>query len=184
MAPSDLLKSIEELEGRYDVPGKTSRNKVRDTLSPAMQTWLSYSRFFIISTAGRDGLDCSPRGDEAGRAFRVLNEHQIAIPDRRGNNRIDSLRNLIRDPRIGLLFLVPGIAEALRVKGTACISINQSLLDSFSTKDEPSPATVVIVDVKTAYVQNARAIHSSRLWDTPEAIGIRDIPDASQLSKS
>ena len=147
-----------------------------------MQQWLSHSPFFMMVTAAEDALDCSPRGDRPGQAFRVLDEHTIAIPDRRGNNRIETLRNLVRDPRIGLLFMIPGIESALRVKGMASISINAKLLESFLTDDEPAPATVILVNVLSAYVQNARAIRRAALWDNSTWRSNDQVPDASALS--
>lgn len=136
----------------------------------------------MMVTAAQDTLDCSPRGDRAGQAFRVLDERTIAIPDRRGNNRIETLRNLVRDPRIGLLFMIPGIESALRVKGMASISINKKLLDSFVTDEEPTPGTVVLVSVLSAYVQNARAIRHAALWDNSTWHTNDQVPDASALS--
>ena len=129
-----------------------------------MQRWLSYSPFFVLSTYSSDGIDCSPRGDRAGEAFRILDESTIAIPDRRGNNRIDTLRNLITDTRVGLLFMIPGINEAMRVKGKASISINDTLRQSFCTDNDNAPATVILVNVKLAYMQNARAVRRAKLW--------------------
>lgn len=149
-----------------------------------MQQWLAYSSFLILSTCTEDGLDCSPRGDSAGHAFRILDENTIAIPDRRGNNRIDTLRNLIRDSRVGLLFMVPGVDEALRVKGTATISISRALLNSFTSNDEPAPATVILINIKAAYVQNARAIRSSGLWNASSHEDASQLPSAAALSVS
>lgn len=148
-----------------------------------MQQWLAVSPFFILATYSDDGLDCSPRGDPAGETFRVVDDKTIAIPDRRGNNRIDTLRNLITDPRVGLLFIIPGIEEALRVKGTATISVNRDLLESFISSDEPAPATVVEVHVQSAYIQNARAINRAKLWDPQSYHEASGLPDASELSQ-
>lgn len=148
-----------------------------------MQRWLASSPFFVLATYSDDGLDCSPRGDPSGEAFRVLDEKTIAIPDRRGNNRINTLRNLITDSRVGLLFIVPGIQEALRIKGRADISVNKALLDSFASDEEPAPATVMLVHVHSAYIQNARAINRAQLWD-PQSYNTADqMPDAEELSR-
>lgn len=147
-----------------------------------MQKWLAHSPFFLMATTAADTLDCSPRGDRSGEAFRVLDESTIAIPDRRGNNRIETLRNLVHDPRIGLLFMVPGVNDALRIKGTASISINDSLLNSFITDNEPPPRTVLLVKVMSAYVQNARAIRRAGLWDKSTWQNSDQVPNATALS--
>lgn len=147
-----------------------------------MQQWLLHSPFFLMATTTEDTLDCSPRGDRSGQAFRVLDEYTIAIPDRRGNNRIETLRNLIHDPRIGLLFMVPGVDDALRIKGTACISINDDLLTSFMTEEELAPRTVMLVTVTSAYVQNARAIRRAGLWDQNTWHTDNQVPSATALS--
>lgn len=182
MKQADLLHSITELEQHYRTPGKASANKVSSGLTTAMQSWLSRSPFFVFSTFSSDGIDCSPRGDTAGEAFRLLDETTIAIPDRRGNNRIDSLRNLFQDPRVGLLFLVPGIDEAIRVKGVASISINAALRQSFQTDKDDVPASVILVNVRSAFVQNARALRRSRLWFEDSHVERDALPDAAKLS--
>lgn len=178
----DLLTSIDALEQHYGAPKQSSQSKISPRLTQAMQTWLSASSFFILSTYSEDGIDCSPRGDKPSEAVRILDENTIAVPDRRGNNRIDTLRNLINDPRVGLIFMVPGIDEALRIKGTAAISINQTLINSFTSNNESPPATVVLINVIAAYVQNARAIRSARLWETVSHADPDELPNAATLS--
>lgn len=147
-----------------------------------MQRWLACSPFLVMSTCSDEGLDCSPRGDKPGEAFRILDERTIAIPDRRGNNRIDTLRNLIKDPRVGLLFLVPGADEALRIKGTATISVAPELLESFIAADQPAPATVMVINISAAYVQNARAIRRSEMWNMHSHADALQLPSAAELS--
>ena len=147
-----------------------------------MQRWLEHSPFFVLASQSELGIDCSPRGDEPGKAFCVLDANTIAIPDRRGNNRIDTLRNLLIEPRVGLVFLVPGIDEALRVKGHAHISTDPTLLDRFSLDGTP-PATIIVVNVVSAYVQNARAVRSSHLWDEGSHIDAALVPTAADLSQ-
>ena len=142
-----------------------------------------HSPFFVLSSVAESGIDCSPRGDKPGEAFRVLDNKTIAIPDRRGNNRIDTLKNILADPRIGLVFLIPGIAEALRIKGKANITIDDELLNTFELNGEP-PATVVLVTIEHAYVQNARATRAAQLWDTSSHKAASLIPDVAQLYES
>jgi len=160
----DLLLTLEELQRHYKAPTHVSRTKARDRLTPDMHRWLAASPFFIIATNADDGIDCSARGDPAGEAFRVLDDRTIAIPDRQGNNRIDTLRNLIVDPRIGITFLTPGVEEALRIKGKASISVNRELLRSLAPVDGPTPATAIVISIESAHIQNARAINRAQLW--------------------
>ena len=117
----------------------------------------------VIGTAGPEGLDCSPRGDPAP-VVRVLDEHTLAIPDRRDNNRLDTLRNIVRDPAFALLFLIPGVGETIRVNGTAVITIDDDLRSGF-THAGKVPASVIVVSVETIYHQCSKAVVRSKLWD-------------------
>lgn len=130
---------------------------------------------------GDEGIDCSPRGDLPGKAFQVLDAHTIAIPDRTGNNRIDTLRNILAEPRVGLVFLIPGIDDAVRVKGEASISVDPDLLQNF-VLDGRAPATVMLVHVVAAYVQNARAMRQSDLWNPASRQPPGTLPSAAELS--
>lgn len=147
-----------------------------------MQRWLAHAPFFVLASHAVDGIDCSPRGDAPGQAFRVLDASTIAIPDRRGNNRIDTLRNLLIDPRVGLVFFIPGIEQLLRIKGRASISIEPALLEAFALDDEP-PITVIQVHVSAAYVQNFRAVRRSHLWDESHRVDPDSVPGATDLLK-
>lgn len=137
----------------------------------------------MMASATASGLDCSPRGDAPGKAFHILDERTIAIPDRRGNNRIDTLRNILEDPRVGLVFLIPGIEEALRIKGQASISVRPDLLKQF-TLDGEEPATVILISITAAYVQNARAVRSAKLWEDDFIASAQQLPNANELSNS
>lgn len=145
-----------------------------------MQRWLQKSPFFILSSCASDGIDCSPRGDEPGTAFQIIDKKHLAIPDRRGNNRIDTLNNILIDPRVGLVFLMPGVYETLRVKGEASITVNPELLQRFQLKGI-TPATVMLVNIQSVYVQNARAIRAAELWK-PSDNAPETIPSARDLS--
>ncbi|HKG91404.1 MAG TPA: MSMEG_1061 family FMN-dependent PPOX-type flavoprotein, partial [Gemmatimonadaceae bacterium] len=127
--------------------------------------------FLVLATSGPGGLDASPRGDPAGFVA-VEDEHTLLLPERRGNNRVDSLRNLLVDPRVALLFLIPGVGESLRVNGTASISIEPALLERFRMQGQP-PKCVLVIRVEHVYFQCARAILRSRLWE-PAAPGVRE----------
>jgi len=148
-----------------------------------MMEWLSHSPFFVLSSFSETGVDCSPRGDEPGKAFRVLDNKTVAIPDRRGNNRIETLKNILHDSRIGMVFIIPGVEEALRVKGHGSISVDQQLLDSFSIDGTP-PATVILISVEYAYVQNARAIRAANLWDASSQNPSKALPSVADLYSS
>lgn len=181
--PNHLITSLEELERHYPSPRETSIAKQSDVLTPAMQRWLAHATFFILNTCSPDGLDCSPRGDRPGEAFQILDESTIAVPDRRGNNRIDTLRNLVADPRIGMLFIIPGIEQALRIKGLAHISIAEDIRQKFQIEGESLPPTILLVDIKNAYVQNARAIRQAGLWEPDKYKNTSEIPGAQALSQ-
>lgn len=148
-----------------------------------MQLWLKQSPFFILASLGDNGIDCSPRGDRCGLAFHILDANTLAIPDRRGNNRIDTLRNIIKEPRVGLVFLIPGIDYALRIKGQARISIDPNLLERCALEGE-HPATVILITVEAAYVQNARAVRSAGLWAQDTHLDTDEIPSVEELLKN
>jgi PPOX class probable FMN-dependent enzyme len=133
----------------------------------------------VLATCGPEGLDCSPRGDPPG-FVRVADEHTLIIPDRRGNNRIDSLRNLVRDPRIALLFLIPGVGETMRVNGTAKISIDPALTESFAMNGKV-PKCVLVVTVQTAYFQCTKAIIRSKLWDPASKVDRKTLPTPGSI---
>jgi PPOX class probable FMN-dependent enzyme len=128
----------------------------------------------VIATCGPEGLDCSPRGDPPG-FVRVADAHTLLIPDRRGNNRIDSLRNLVRDPRISLLFLIPGVGETMRVNGRAEISTDPRLTESFVMNGKV-PKCVLAVTVERAYFQCTKAIIRARLWDERSKVDRNTLP--------
>src|SRR5512133_4330084 len=149
-----IVTSIEALERIYGEPYGPSIAKETDRITPQYRAFIAAAPFFALATSGPDGLDCSPRGDAPG-FVRVLDDKTLLVPDRRGNNRIDSLRNIIRDPRIARLFLIPGSGSTLRVNGRAQISVDPDLLASFSV-DGKAPRTVIIMTVAEIYFQCAR----------------------------
>jgi len=152
------------LRGLYDTgPGATSLVKVADHVHPLYRPYIEASPFAVLATVGEHGLDTSPRGDAPGFVV-VADEKTLLLPDRRGNQRIDSLRNIARDPRVALLFLVPGCGEALRVNGSARISALPALRERFAVQGR-LPATVLVVTVASVFFQCARAVKRSRLWE-------------------
>lgn len=161
-----LIQTIDELEALYGEVAETSRRKEVDRLVEPYQRFITASPLVVLASCGDEGLDCSPKGDAPG-FVRVFDEHTIAIPDRRGNNRLDNLRNIVRDPRVSLLFIIPGVSETLRVNGRAAISVDPELLASFAVDGKP-PKTVILVTVERVYFHCAKAMVRSALW-RPEA---------------
>jgi uncharacterized protein len=159
-----MIKTLEELEALYQpAPALASTAKVLDHISSEYRQYIEASPFIALATSGPEGLDCSPRGDD-GQCIEILNERLLALPDRRGNNRIDSLRNILRDPRVALLFLIPGSNTTFRVNGTAVISIEPELLKQLE-KDGKQPRSVILIKVEAAYFQCGRAVVRSKLWN-------------------
>ncbi|WP_423198089.1 MULTISPECIES: pyridoxamine 5'-phosphate oxidase family protein [unclassified Cupriavidus] len=164
MADHDIT-TLADLEARYAEPSEASLAKEVDYLHPHYRAFVEAAPFCLLSTVNDKGGDCSPRGDAPG-FVQVLDARTLLLPDRRGNNRIDSLRNIMADPRVGLLFLVPGVNETLRVSGTARISTDPALL-ARCVVDGKTPTTVLVVTVSSVFFQCARALLRSRLW-SPE----------------
>jgi uncharacterized protein len=174
-----LIETIEQLEALYGKPLETSTAKEVDWITPHYRAFIEASPFVALATAGPEGLDCSPRGDLPG-FVRVANEKTLLMPDRRGNNRVDSLRNIVRDPRVGLLFLVPGSGNTLRVNGRAQLSIEPALLDSFVMEGK-APRSVMVLHVEAVYFQCARALIRSELWNPARHVDPKSLPSAGQI---
>src|SRR6516165_11360647 len=151
-----LITSLDQLRAVYGEPTDVSIAKEIDHVSDHYRAFIEAAPFFALATGGAEGLDCSPRGDAPG-FVRVADRKTLMVPDRRGNNRIDSLRNIVRDPRVALLFLIPGSGNTLRVNGCAHLSRDAELLASFKV-DGKAPRTVIVMGVEEIYFQCARAI--------------------------
>jgi PPOX class probable FMN-dependent enzyme len=177
--PEHLVTSMEALERLYGQPHGPSIAKETDRITVHYRAFIEAAPFFALATAGSDGLDCSPRGDAPG-FVRVADEKTLLIPDRRGNNRIDSLRNIMHDPRVALLFLIPGCGETIRVNGRARISTEPMLLESFLV-DGKAPRTVIVVEVDRIFYQCAKAIVRSRLWDSSRQVDRASLPSAGTI---
>lgn len=177
---TDLITSIEALEALYGAPQRRSLVKEAARITPEYRRLIEASPFVAIASAGPEGLDCSPRGD-AAPVLTVLDETTLALPDRLGNNRIDTLRNIVRDPRIALMFLIPGAGEAVRVNGTAAVSVASALLERFAV-DGKRPRSVVLVTVASVYFQCARAIIRSGLWEPSRHVDRATLPTAGQIT--
>jgi PPOX class probable FMN-dependent enzyme len=177
---SHTISTMAELEALYnEQPYGPAVFKEIDHISGAYRDLIEASPFFALATNGPGGLDCSPRGDPAG-FVRVLDKNTIAIPDRRGNNRIDSLRNIIHDPRVALLFLIPGVSETLRVMGRVTISTDPELCASFIMQGKV-PRSVLVVKVDKVFFQCAKAIVRSKLWDPATQVERAKLPTPGKI---
>lgn len=168
-----------ELEALYGAPVETSLVKEANRITSHYRTMIEASPFVALATSGPEGLDCSPRGDMAG-FVRIHDETTVMIPDRRGNNRVDSLRNIVRDPKVALLFLLPGSGNTLRINGRAHLSIDPDLLASFAI-DGRAPRSVIVIEVETIYFQCARAIIRAELWNPERHIAAGDLPTPGEI---
>ncbi|WP_299617951.1 pyridoxamine 5'-phosphate oxidase family protein [Pelagibius sp.] len=177
-----IVTTIEELERVYGVPGEASTVKEVDFITPEYRRLIEVSPFAALATVGPEGIDCSPRGDRAG-FVRIHDERTLMLPDRRGNNRVDSLRNVVRDPRVALLFLIPGAGTALRVNGRAHVSVDPELLGSFAV-DGKAPRSVLVMTVEAIYFQCARAIVRSELWNPARHVDRKTLPTPGQILAS
>lgn len=175
----DRIASIEQLEALYGAPSDRALIKEIDHISDHYRAFIEKAPFVVVASSGPEGLDCSPRGDPAG-FVRVADPKTVLIPDRRGNNRVDTLRNLVRDPRIALLFLIPGIGETLRLNGRAEILIGPDLLDSFAVNGKP-PRSVISVTVDRVYFQCQKALVRSRLWNADAQVPRGELPTSGQI---
>ena len=173
------ITDTETLEKLYGAPSGAAVEKEIDYLHPHYQRMIAASPFFVLATGGPDSMDVSPRGDAPGFVA-VEDEKTLLIPDRRGNNRVDSMRNIIANPRVALLFLIPGIGETLRVNGRAEISTNPALLERFSVEGK-LPRSVLVVRVDTVFFQCARAIFRSKLWDPARHVERSTLPSLGTI---
>ena len=176
---SMTISTEQELEALYGDASPASLTKEIDYINDEYAVFIEKSPFVVIASTGPEGLDCSPRGDPAG--FVAMQDRKtVLMPDRRGNNRLDTLRNIVRDPRVSLLFLIPGVRETLRINGHATISVDPVLLERFAMGSKPA-RSVIQVNVERVYFQCAKALIRSKLWDPETQIDRRDVPTAGQI---
>lgn len=174
-----VLRTLDELDNIYGPIGEASLIKVTNHLTKAYQQIVEQSCFCTLSTVGPEGLDCSPRGD-AGPVVRIQDSRTLLMPDRRGNNRIDSLKNIIGDPRVSLMFMIPGWNNVLRINGKAEISVDPELLATFEI-DEKQPRSVIQISIGEVYFQCARALMRADLWNPEKQISKTDVPSPGQI---
>jgi PPOX class probable FMN-dependent enzyme len=180
IAADDTIDSIADLESLYGEVSPAARLKVLDHVSEDYGRFIDASPFVVLSTVGPEGVDCSPRGDPAGFVRISEDRRTLMIPDRRGNNRVDTLRNIVRDGRIGLLFLIPGIGETMRVNGRAVLSRNEALRQSFAMEGKV-PACVIVIAIEEIYTQCQKALVRSKLWDPATQVSRATLPTVGQM---
>jgi PPOX class probable FMN-dependent enzyme len=173
------IETIEQLENLYGKPHEASLTKEVAHIIPHYRKFIEMSPFCTLATIGEQGMDNTPRGDLPG-FVRVHDERTLMMPDRRGNNRVDSLSNIVCDPRIALCFMVPGSNTCLRVNGTAHISIDEELIASFSV-EEKAPRSVIVIRTEAIYFQCGRAILRSKLWDKESQVDPADVPKPGEI---
>lgn len=175
------ITSIEQLREIYNNPSEASQIKVTKRLTPEYRQMVEASPFMALASSGPEGLDCSPRGDLGG-VVRVKDDATVLLPDWKGNNRVDTLENIIRDPRVALMFLIPGSNSVIRINGRAVISVEPQLLESF-VMDGKHPRSVVVTTIDEVYFQCARAVMRADLWNPQHFLPASELPTAGQMLK-
>jgi PPOX class probable FMN-dependent enzyme len=176
-----VAETESELRALYAVPYSGARIKEIDHVSRHYRAFVERSPFVVLATSGPEGLDCSPRGGDPG-FVRVRDERTLLLPDHAGNNRLDSLTNIVRDPRVAMLFVIPGCSETLRAYGRAMISADRAMLDSFAV-DGKAPRTVAVVTVQRVYYHCGRSITRARLWDASTNAKRGEVPTIGMMLK-
>ena len=177
-----IITSVDELTAIYGAVSEASTAKVTRSLTPAYRRMIDMSPFVTLATVGPEGLDCSPRGDR-GTVVRIEDDQTLALPDWRGNNRVDSLMNIVRDPRVALMFLIPGSNSVMRINGRAVVSVAPDLLQSFEM-DGRHPRSVIVITIDEAYFQCARAVMRAELWDVEKQIAAESLPTPGEMLKA
>ncbi len=183
--PADVVRDIAALEAVYGPFPEGMRLKETPVVTSLQRRWIEASPFVVLATAGAEGLDCSPRGDPAP-VVHVVDDRTLHLPDRRGNNRLDSLRNIVLDGRVGLLFLVPGVGTTLRVNGTAVLRTDDTVRERYAmprANGDKLPATVIEIAVQTVYTQCPKALIRSELWNPETFRDPADLPTVGAIMK-
>ena len=174
-----LLNDAAALRELYGEPSEGAIAKEIDYVHPHYRAMIEASPFVVMATSGPDGLDVSPRGDPPGFVV-VADERTLMIPDRRGNNRADSLNNLIADPRIALLFLIPGVGDTFRVNGRARIIDDPELLEPCAVEGKV-PRLGILISIEETYTQCAKALIRSDLWNPEKHIERSELPSSGEI---
>lgn len=173
------MTTIGQLESLYGERPIGAIVKEIDRINSSYRKLIEAAPFVILATSGPEGLDCSPKGDAPG-FVRIFDEKTLGIPDRPGNNRVDSFHNIVRDARIALLFLIPGVGETLRVNGRAAISIDPELMASFTVGGK-LPRCVLIVTIESIYFHCSKALVRSKLWDVATQVDRNSLPSTGTI---
>jgi len=173
-----IIDTVEGLEALYGPAMQAALDKVQDHLTPLYKDWIEQSRFLILSTTGPEGTDASPRGDD-GPVVKIADPKTILLPDWRGNNRLDNLRNIVRDGRVSLMFMVPGCNNVVRVNGQAALTAAPDMTARFA-RQEKQPKTVIVVTIGEVYFQCAKALMRSALWSADQSTA-QSVPTAGQF---
>lgn len=176
------VTSVAELQALYGEPGEASLIKVTPFLTPEYRRMLEAAPFVALATVGPEGLDCSPRGD-AGAVIHIEDERTLMLPDWRGNNRIDSLANIVRDPRVALMFLIPGSNNATRVNGRAIVTVDADVTGRFEMEGR-HPRSVIVIAIEEVYPQCARALIRSDLWNPDARVDPKTLPTIGEMMQT
>ena len=161
------IKSIEALEAHYGKVSPLAISKVCEHITPLYQRWIDASRFMILSTVGPSGTDASPRGD-SDEVVRIVDAKTLWLPDWKGNNRLDSLKNIVEDGRVSAMFMVSGSDTVVRINGEAIVTADDVITGAFE-RDGKLPCTVTVITVGEVYFQCAKALMRSGLWQAGDA---------------
>lgn len=174
-----VITSIADLEKHYGTTSEASIIKVADRLTPCYKRLIEASPFVALATSGPEGLDCSPRGDPK-HVIRIQDDKTLLMPDRQGNNRIDSLRNIVRTGQVALMFLIPGSNTTIRINGTAVLSVDPDRLKDHIVKAK-KPRSIIVITIREVYFQCARAIMRADLWNPENLVSRDDLPTPGQV---
>jgi hypothetical protein len=179
LSADEVISSEADLRARYRAPSELAIKKQLDHLDGNCRRFIALSPFLCLATAGEKGTDNSPRGDAPG-FVEVLDDRTLLIPDRPGNNRLDSLANIVRNPQVGLLFLIPGVTETLRVNGRARIITTPEILERFAV-DGRTPATTILVETQEVFLHCSKALIRSRLWQEDARVDRKVLPSLGRM---
>jgi len=169
------IRDVAQLEALYGAPGRASLIKVADHITDEYAAWIGAARFCVLSTVGPSGTDGSPRGDD-GPVVQIQDPKTLLLPDWQGNNRMDSLRNIVEDGRVSLMFMIAGQTNVIRLNGSATLSLDETLINRFE-QGAKHPRSIVVIDVDEVYSQCARAVMRAGLWDTPPDVQLPTMGD-------
>lgn len=174
-----VIETSEDLRSTYAEPGEAASRKLMPRLDKHARAFIALSPFLVIASRGPGGGDCSPRGDGPG-FVRVVDDNTVLIPDRKGNNLLDTLGNVVADPEVGLLFFVPGVAETLRANGTARIVTDPALLEPMAVRGQV-PVSAIEVQIRQVYFHCGRSLIRAKLWDPDTRIERGSFPSLGRI---